>query len=236
MLRPGVDLFSAMQARRSIRRFTETPVPDAAVRKALQMAVLAPNSSNTQTWDFYWVRSTEQKAALVKACLSQSAARTAQELIVIVASPKAWRRSQPHLLRWVTEVGAPKPVIDYYQKLIPFVYRWGPLGAFGLVKKAGIAVTGLFRAVPRGPFTRRDVQEVAIKSAALAAENFVLAMTAQGFATCMMEGFDEARVKRLLGLSWSQRVVMVIGAGEAAEKGTWGPQYRLPLEMVVHEV
>jgi nitroreductase len=80
------------------------------------------------------------------------------------------------------------------------------------------------------------LQEVAIKSAALASENLVLALTAQGYATCMMEGFDEVRVRNLLRLSASARVVMVIAVGLEGERGTWGPQFRIPTEQVVHEI
>lgn len=89
----------------------------------------------------------------------------------------------------------------------------------------------------RGPRGTLGLQEVAIKSAALAAENFVLAIAAQGYDTCMMEGFDEWRVKHLLGLSWfSSRVVMVIAVGESHARGTWGPQMRIPLDQVVHKI
>ncbi len=231
-----MDFFEVIKKRRSIRRYKETPVPETVIERALEMAVLAPNSSNTQTWDFYWVRTPEKKTALVKACFSQSAARTAAELVVVVASPTRWRRSQPYLIEWVRSVRAPKSVILYYEKLIPTMYRWGFLNCIGYTKWIGLTVAGLFRPVPRGPNTRRDIQEVSIKSAALAAENFVLAITAQGYATCMMEGFDEWRVKRLLGLGWSDRVVMVIAVGEEADRGTWGPQYRIPIENVVHRV
>ncbi len=231
-----MDLFEAIQKRRSIRRYKETPVPEKVIERALEMAVLAPNSSNTQTWDFYWVRTPEKKAELVKACFSQSAARTAAELVVVVASPTQWRRSQPYLIDWVRSVRAPKSVILYYEKLIPAMYRWGFLNCIGYTKWIGLTVAGLFRPVPRGPNTRRDIQEVSIKSAALAAENFVLAITAQGYATCMMEGFDEWRVKRILGLCRTDRVVMVIAVGEEADRGTWGPQYRIPIEKVVHRV
>ena len=82
----------------------------------------------------------------------------------------------------------------------------------------------------------RDLQEVSIKSAALAAENFVLSLEAQGFSSCMMEGHDEKRILKFLGLSKSARTVMVIGVGEPSERALWGEQFRLPLESVVHEV
>ena len=62
------------------------------------------------------------------------------------------------------------------------------------------------------------------------------AITAQGFSSCMMEGFDEPRVKKILGLKYSDRVVMVISVGEEAERGTWGPRFRISSDKVIHEV
>ena len=52
----------------------------------------------------------------------------------------------------------------------------------------------------------------------------------------MVEGFDELRVKKLLSLKYSDRVVMVISVGEEAERGTWGPQFRIDSKKVFHEV
>jgi nitroreductase len=231
-----MEFFEAVAKRRSIRRFTNKPVPEVVMRKAFEAAVLAPNSSNAQTWDFYWVRSAEKKAALVKACFNQSAARTAAELVVIVASPTSWKRSWPQLKKYVHDINAPPAVKTYYERLVPWMYRWGFLNSIGLFKWLAATPVGFFRPTVRGPFSRHEVQTVSIKSAALAAENFVLAITAQGYATCMMEGHDEFRVKRLIKLKCSDRVVMVIGVGEEAERGTWGPRFRVPNEQVIHEV
>jgi nitroreductase len=222
--------------RRSIRRFTTTAVPTEVMTRALEDALLAPNSSNAQTWDFYWVRSDDKKQKLVHACLNQSAARTAQELLVVVASPRRWRRSQPALVEWVKASQAPKPVILYYDKLLPSMYRWGLFNSIGYAKALAFWLVGWFRPMMRGPSTLHSIQEVSIKSAALAAENFVVSITAQGFASCMMEGMDEHRVRRLLDLPRSDRVIMVIGVGEEAERGTWGPRQRMPFDQVVHQV
>jgi len=231
-----MEFFETVRARRSIRKFTTRDVPDEVIEKALDAAILAPNSSNVQTWDFYWVRSENKKSELIQACLAQSAARTARELLVVVADPQLWKRSQEPLVRFVREVQAPKLVQLYYEKLIPITYRSGILNVLGWMKWTVSTATGWFRPITRGPHFQRDLEEVAIKSAALASENFVLAIRAQGFATCMMEGFDEIRVKRLLGLPRSSRVVMVIAIGEEADRGTWGPQFRLPREAVIHRV
>ncbi|MCC6138129.1 MAG: nitroreductase family protein [Bdellovibrionaceae bacterium] len=229
-----MEFFDVIQKRRSIRKFQENPFPKELVEKALAAAILAPNSSNTQTWDFHWPKNPQLHKKIVEACLSQSAARTASHLLVVTADPKNWRRSQAALINWVQEAKAPNMVVMYYKKLVPLTYSWGVLNFFAPIKFILSFVTGFFRPTLRGPYTRRDIQEVTIKSAALAAENFVLAITALGGATCMMEGFDEKRVKKALKLSGTTRVVMVIGIGYEGEKGTWGPQFRLPLENVVH--
>lgn len=231
-----MDLFEAINKRRSIRQFSDKEIPEKVIEESLRCAVLAPNSSNTQTWNFYWVKTPQIKAKLIEYCLSQSAARTAKELIVVTADPTLWRRSQRALIEFVEKVNAPKSVIFYYKKLIPITYSWGLFNCLAPFKWLVATVVGLFRPITRGPYTRRDIQEVAIKSAALAAENFVLAMTAQGFQTCMMEGFDERRVKKLLKMKWNERVVMVIGCGEETERGTWGPRMRLPLESMVRKI
>lgn len=231
-----MEFFEVIQKRRSIRRFTDEKVDPQAIEKALQAALLAPTSSNAQTWDFYWATVPETKKKLAYYCLSQSAARTASDLVVVTASPSAWKRSHHALVQYALDIKAPPAVITYYKKLFPFMYRWGFMNSLGLLKKIIYFVTGLIRPVPRGPSTLRDVQEICIKSSALAAENFVLAMTAQGYQTCMMEGFDEKRVKKLLNLKRNDRVVMVIAVGREAERGTWGPQFRMGSENFIHKI
>jgi nitroreductase len=230
-----MDFFATIEKRRSCRKFRPDPFPEEWVRKALGSAILAPNSSNTQTWHFHWVKSESARAELAKACLSQSAARTAAHLIVVTANADLWQRSRPHLVQWSKDVGAHKSVQDYYEKLVPWMYRAGWLNLLAPLRWLMFNGAGLFRPMMRTPVTQRDLSEVAIKSAALAAENFVLAITAQGGATCMMEGFDEVRVRRRLGLKGRTRVVMVIGVGFEDPKGLWGPRFRLPLSDVVTE-
>jgi nitroreductase len=45
-----MEFFEAVVRRRSVRKFTPEAVPEAVIRKAFEAAILAPNSSNTQTW------------------------------------------------------------------------------------------------------------------------------------------------------------------------------------------
>ena len=229
-----MEFFEVVRTRRSIRKYTSKPVPPEVIQKALDAALLAPNSSNLQTWEFYWVRSRAKKNLLVKACLSQAAARSAQELVVVVANTSLWKKTNPELIKFTKEVRAPLLVVSYYERLVPLTYgfRWlSPL------KRFLSFLIGLFRPITRGPFSSRDLQEVSIKSAALASENFMLAITAQGYSTCPMEGIDERRVKKLLHLPRGARVVMIISIGEEdSKRGTWGPQARFNRDWFVKEV
>lgn len=229
-----MDFFEAAARRRSIRKYTDEAVPDEVIHKALDAALLAPNSSNTQTWDFYWVRNEEKREKLVKYCMSQAAARTARHLVVVVTDPKKWHRSYKPLNDFADSVNAPRIVKTYYRRLVPYVYTWGLFNCFAVVKWIVAETIALFRPILRGPYTRRDLQEMCMKSAGLAAENFVLAVSAQGYASCMMEGFDEPRVKRLLKLSRSSRIAMVLSVGVASERGTWSERFRIPKEQVIH--
>ena len=60
------------------------------MQDCLDLALLAPNSSNLQAWEFFWVKES-RKRSLSKACLSQPAARTAAELVVAVAKTNTWK-------------------------------------------------------------------------------------------------------------------------------------------------
>ena len=223
-----MDFFAAVEARRSVRKYTDKLVPAETIHKAIDAALNAPNSSNMQTWKIFWVQDKQKKAALVEACFSQGAAKTAQELVVFSVDRKEWRNSQKAILAAMGP-NMPKEALSYYTKLMPFLYAKSYLAH---IKWLLFNTVGLFRPMARSPWDMRGVNEVCIKSCALACENFMLAISAQGFDTCPMEGFDERRVKKLLGLRCHERVVMVISVGERDPKGIWGERFRRPKDSV----
>ena len=47
-----MNVFEAIRQRRSIRDFTEKPVPEELIEELLNDAILAPSSSNSQPWAF----------------------------------------------------------------------------------------------------------------------------------------------------------------------------------------
>ena len=64
----------------------------------------------------------------------------------------------------------------------------------------------------------------------------MLALVAQGFDSCPMEGFDEKRVKKILKLGWKTHVVMVLGVGKANPAGIYGERFRIDNSLVIKEV
>ena len=85
-------------SRRSIRSFKSDEIPKYIIEKCLNNALIAPNSSNLQVWEIYWVRNSSKKQKLIKACLSQPAASTAKELFVFVARPDRWKENNKLML------------------------------------------------------------------------------------------------------------------------------------------
>ena len=182
--------------RRSVRFYTEEKIPAEIVEKVLDWGLLAPNSSNLQPWEFYWVKDPNKKADLVEALLSQPAARTAQELIVAVAKRKSWKKISAQMLAVLEDSpDVPKAAKDYYGKIVPLAYTMGPLGIIGIFKKIAVTIAGMTRPVPREPCTIADMRVWAVKSTSLACENIMLGFSAFGYDSCPMEGYDSSRVK-----------------------------------------
>ena len=223
-------------SRRSVRIFEKAAVPEVVIQGAIDMALVAPTSSNLQQAEFYWVRSPQNKKTLAKYCLGQPAAATAAELVVVVARTDTWRRNCQAVLKQLRDSNAPNSAISYYERLVPLAYGRGPLGTLNLFKRLYFWLKGLSGVTPREPKSFSDLRVWAHKSAALAAENFMLAIRAQGFDTCPMEGHDSLRVRRLLQLPKGAEVNMVIGVGRRAQAGIYGPRLRLPRNLFVFEV
>ena len=235
----GIDINNfrkVIESRRSVRKFTDKPIPEDVLDACLDLALLAPNSSNLQPWTFYVVQSSTKKKQLVKACLGQLAAKTASELIVCVARTD---RIDEMAKRNINEFPFPKvpTMVQKYYKFIPYNYKTGYFNAIGNLKKVAFRVARtLDKQLPVTAFNSADAKLWASKTTALACENLVLALRAYGFDSCMMEGFDEPLVAKILKLNDQQYPVMVIGAGERAEDGVFFPQYRFDRNLFIEKV
>lgn len=227
-----------VRSRRSVRVFEDHLIPEEVVEKALGHALLAPNSSNLQPWEFHWVRSLDLKKQLAKFCFNQNGAKTASDLIVCVANTNTWKEHCKLNLEAFEKSGkeVPNVVKQYYTKIAPSAYGFiGPLGILSPLKWLFFNFLGIFTVMARAPIWPSDLKLWATKTTSLACENIMLSARAQGYDSLPMEGFDEVRVKKLLNLNRKQHVVMVIALGKRSEGGVYGPQVRFEKERFIYK-
>ncbi len=231
--------------RRSVRKFDPNIKLDSKiVRDCLELATLAPNSSNMQLWEFYHVTSPDKLKKLSKYCFDQNAAKTAQQMVVLVTRKDKWKaRVRWHVEMMESKFGKKKWedyskrerfAFTYYKKIVPVTYAdFG--GILGWIKYLFYWLIGLFRPIYRQA-RHSDMRVVVHKTQALAAQNFMLAMTDAGYDTCPMEGSDTLRIKKLLGLPFGAEINMVIACGVRLPEGVYGDRVRVPFEEVYHTV
>lgn len=231
--------------RRSVRRYSATPIDSEKVKQCLMQATLAPNSSNMQLWEFYHVTSPDKLKQLTAACLNQQAAATAQQMVVFVTRQDLYRKRAAKMSELETlnvQQNSPQEKQEkrikrwklYYGIVMPFLYSRF-LGIFGFFRKIMVIIIGLFRPITY-QVSENDMRVVVHKTCALAAQTFMLAMANQGYDTCPLEGFDSKKVKRILKLPLGAEINMVIPCGIRDEGGIWGNRMRVPFDEIYHTV
>jgi len=240
-MKNDTSLIEAINYRRSVRVYDENQeIDNEIVKKCIEQATLAPSSSNMQLWKFHHITSQNVIDKLTIACLGQSAAKTAKQLVVIVVRKDLWKQraeaNASHLLKTFKNKPAAeytsreKFALSYYKKLIPFIYV-DFLGVFGHIKFGISWITGLFKPSYR-QLRNSDMRIVAHKSAALAAQTFMLSMASEKYDTCPMEGSDTLRIKKILKLPRSCEINMVISCGIRKPEGVYGERFRIPFDEV----
>lgn len=231
--------------RRSVRLYKDTPIDPERVRHCLKLASLSPNSSNMQMWEFYHITNPETLKKLAVACLSQQAATSAQQMVVFVTRQDLYRKRAKQLIELETQNVLKNSPVEkhekriktwklYYGYVMPFLYSRF-LGIPGIFRKILVGLIGLFRPITY-QVSEADTRVVVHKTCALAAQTFMLAMAAEGYDTCPMEGLDSIRVKRILKLPAGTGINMIISCGIRAEGGVWGDRMRVPFDQVYKQI
>ena len=241
-----MTLEEILRTRRAVRRYADEAIDDDTVRHCIDLARLAPTSSNMQLWECYHITDPDTIRRLVPACLDQTAVSTAQQLVVFVTRRDLFRRRAAAALAFERGNVARNSPADrqahrtkrwelYYQRVMPFLYG-NAFGLLGLLRKTLVMAVGLFRPITR-QVSEADMRVVVHKSCALVVQTFMLAMTDAGYDTCPLEGFDSLRVKRILRLPRRAEVNMIISCGIRDEgRGVWGERFRVPMEEIYHRI
>lgn len=240
-----MTLAEIINYRRSVRNYKAVPIDDQKVRHCIELATLAPNSSNMQLWEFYHISDKEVLKKLSIACLNQESATTAQQMVVFVTRQDLYQKRAKKMLELESlniHKNSPQEKQDkrinrwkmYYGKVMPFLYMRF-FGILGLVRKIVVNIIGIFRPIVY-QVSESDMRVVVHKTCALAAQTFMLAMADENYDTCPMEGFDSTKVKRILKLPYGAEINMVVSCGIREETGVWGDRMRVPFEEVYHKM
>ena len=242
-----MNLQVVLEFRRSVRVYDETQKIDTqVVKKCLELSTLAPSSSNMQLYEFYHITNPEILKKLSGACFDQSAASTAQEMVVFVVRQDLYKKRSQAVLNFEKENirrNSPedrqeKRIKDrelYYGKIMPFLYARF-FGILGFFRKLIAVPVSFFRPMML-QVSESDARVVAHKSCGLAAQTFMIAMANEEYDTCPMEGFDSKRVKNILNLPSGSEINMIISCGKRkGNEGIWGERYRVPFDEVYKRI
>jgi nitroreductase len=106
-----MEVYAAIQKRRSIRQYTRAPVEDEKLQQLLHAARYAPSSKNRQNWKFIVVKDQTTRERLVDACYGKQFIAQAPVVIAGVADPTLrWYRVDmgitfEHIALAATELG-----------------------------------------------------------------------------------------------------------------------------------
>jgi nitroreductase len=228
----------AIKYRRSIRVFKSEPIDEQKVKECIELASLAPTSSNMQLWEFYHIVTPGIIQEIATASFDQNAAKTAQQMVVVVVRKDLWRQRAQSNIDYLKTLYGHKPTADYskrekfasnyYQKIIPTLY-FDFFGIVGMIKFLAFQIIGLIKPIYRQA-RQSDMRIVAHKSAGLAAQNFMISMA--NYDTCPMEGFDSLRIKKILHLPANTEINMILSCGIRDAQGIYGERFRIPFDEV----
>ena len=193
-----------IKERRSITFFDPNrDVPDEIIKEILNMSALAPSGYNLQPWEVIVVKSKDKKRKLKEICYGQQKVEDASANIVVIANLNAAEEHVDRILESWVELG-------YIKEEDKDTLREQILSGW------------------KSPEKRK---RKAIRDSALFAMCVMIVARYFGLETHPMEGFDEAKLKRFLGIGKDRIVPMIIAIGyKHPEKELLPRAYRFTFE------
>lgn len=192
---PGKErlLSEAIAERRATPSFDSSAIPDDALSAILRAGIESPSGYNLQPWRFVVVRSAEQKRRLREAAMGQPKVEEASAVIVCCGDLNASRgENLEDVLAEAAAHGFSEEHNRKAREIISLAFGASAGNAMGLAPDYAVWVN---RHVMIAFTTMMWMAEVL------------------GYDTAPMEGFFEDKVKSLLGIPDSVRVVALLGIG-----------------------
>lgn len=190
-----MSVAEAIRTRRTVRHYLPTEIPAADLDGLLELAMEAPSSWNLQDRSVVAVTDPAVREGLAWATDGQPQPQEAPVMLVFVADPQAWQQDRA----------------DVYEKA-----RGN--GAWNEEFIAGFATAAT--QFQQGLAERDLLREYAVKDAMIAATYVMLAATELGLATSPMNGWDETKVKKVIGLEGRDdlAIALLMSVGYSAEQ------------------
>ena len=87
-----MDVFEAIAARRSVRRYKPEPIPEESIGRIMEAARLAPSAGNRQPWRFVVTKDPGVRRALARAANNQDFVGQAPAVITVLGDPEVSER------------------------------------------------------------------------------------------------------------------------------------------------
>ncbi len=190
-----LSVAEAIRTRRTVRHYRPDPVSATDLEALLDLAIEAPTSWNLQDRAIVAITSEAGRAGLAWATGGQPQAREAPLMLVFVAEPESWREDHSDVYNQARGNGAWSE--EFVAMFATASHEF----------QDDLARRGLLR-------------EYAVKDAMIAATYVMLAATELGLATAPMNGWDEAKVKKTIGIGDRDdlAVALLMAVGHPAER------------------
>jgi nitroreductase len=192
-------LSQAIRERRATQSFEDVPIHGADLEKIIREGLEAPSGYNLQPWRFVVVRDREQKKKLRAAAFGQAKVEEASAVVVACGDTQGWKNGDlEEMIRLAKEHG---------------------YGGDKEHNQARAAVTGFLSSPPGNAAGLEPSLAVwANRHAMIAFTTMMWAAETLGYDTAPMEGFEEDKVKALLKIPDSVRVVALLAIGRSKGK------------------
>lgn len=88
-----MEFYKVINTRRSIRNYSDRPVPEDSLKRIAEAAALAPTACNRQPFKILAVRNAELRAAICAACPQRFLPEAPVILVALGDMKNAWRRT-----------------------------------------------------------------------------------------------------------------------------------------------
>ncbi len=183
MTKSELTVADSIRARRSMKSFKSDPIPEATLQELVSLMQDAPSSWNFQPTRVVMIRSMAQKEVLAAAAWGQKQILEAPVTFVFAVSIRGWEKNMSEILKSGVSSGA------WPQKFADWIGENAPGFQKGLGDKE---------------------REYAIKDAIIMATTLALAAQSKGYSNCYINGWDEAKVKEIIGVEGDKDIAIAL--------------------------